>query len=122
MHEMSLVRSLLAQIDELCATHGGSAVREVRLEIGPLSGVEPTLVATAFDRLRSEVTSTATAELRIEEVRLEARCLACGGVFQPVNFHFRCATCGSGDTEITRGDGVLLQSVVLDDAAREAIA
>lgn len=117
MHEMSLVRALLVQVDELCTSHGGEAVREVRLEVGPLSGVEPELLSIAFDRLRGDTASTATAQLFLDEVPLEARCVTCSQVFQPQAFRFHCPTCGGFETEITRGDGVLLESVLLDDAA-----
>jgi hydrogenase nickel incorporation protein HypA/HybF len=122
MHETSLVRSLLAQVDELCAAHGGDSIQEVRVELGPLSGVEPLLMADAFNRQRGDWAAAATAKLIVDRVPLEVRCLACGNGFQPARFNFRCPGCQSGDTKIVRGDGVLLQCIILRDSTRGAVA
>jgi hydrogenase nickel incorporation protein HypA/HybF len=122
MHEMSLARSLLDQVDDLCVMHGGHAVQEVHVEIGPLSGVEPLLLSAAFHRLRGQWPAAATAMLSLVEVPLEARCRACGQAFQPAQFALRCPACGGGDTEIARGDGVLLLRIVLADSAPGAVA
>ena len=68
MHEFSLVRSLLEQVDRLVIEQGGRAAVEVRVEIGPLSGVEPLLVKAAFTQLNGDAT------LIIDEVPLTTRC------------------------------------------------
>jgi hydrogenase nickel incorporation protein HypA/HybF len=49
MHESSLVRALLTQIREACQPHSPIDIHEVFIAIGPLAGVEPLLVASAFD-------------------------------------------------------------------------
>jgi hydrogenase nickel incorporation protein HypA/HybF len=121
MHETSLARALLSQVDDLCAAHGGGSVGVVRVEIGPLSGVEPSLLVAAFERLRGETAWSAAAELQVDEVPLEVRCLACRHVFQPARFRFRCAACNSADTEVARGDGVLLESISIAQAQRGAV-
>lgn len=41
MHEMSLLRGLLSQIERLARQHGGSRVSVVRLQLGPLAHIEP---------------------------------------------------------------------------------
>ena len=67
MHEFSLVRSLLEQVGRIVTSQGGRAAVEVRVEIGPLSGVEPLLVKAAFAQLAGDGT------LIIDEVPLTAR-------------------------------------------------
>ena len=67
MHEVSLVRSLLEQVDRVVTSQGGRAAVEVCVEIGPLSGVEPLLVKEAFTQLAGDGT------LIIDEVPLTAR-------------------------------------------------
>jgi hydrogenase nickel incorporation protein HypA/HybF len=114
MHEMSLVRSLLAQVEELVASNGGGTLRRVRVQVGPLSGVEPALMASAWDQLFSSEANGA-ATLEIEHVPLVARCRPCDRAFRPVRFRFRCPVCGGGETDVVSGDGVILHSIVLDD-------
>jgi hydrogenase nickel incorporation protein HypA/HybF len=116
MHEMSLIRSLLAQVRELVKEHGGGIVRGIRVQVGPLSGVEPLLLASAWTHLRGAA-ALGEATLDVEQVPLEAVCRTCDNVFQPVRFCFRCPTCRGTETDVVRGDGVVLHSIVLDDAA-----
>lgn len=110
MHERSLVNRLLKQAREIADAHGGGFIEEIRIQLGPMSGVEPLLVRTAFDDLR--VTQLAgTVRLLIEYVELEARCQICTKTFEPVDFSFACPLCGAVDTEIIRGADVILESI-----------
>ncbi len=47
MHERALMTSLLRQAADLAVEHDGE-VREICIELGPLSGVEAALLSTAF--------------------------------------------------------------------------
>lgn len=115
MHEQSLVRQLLRQVDEICRVHGAECVSEVVVEAGPMAGVDPTLLASAFEQLAP--TSTARgAKLVIDEVTLQARCNCCDDEFEVCDFVFRCPTCG-GNVRVIRGDELQLVSVSLRSAA-----
>jgi hydrogenase nickel incorporation protein HypA/HybF len=118
MHEMSLVRSLLEESQRLCAEQGGAAIESIRLELGPLSGVEPLLVESAFEQLSAEL-GLAGVRLDIEETALEARCRNCWAYFEVRDFRFVCPTCGARQIAITRGDGVKLVSITIGE--REAV-
>ena len=113
MHEHSLVRALLEQVDRLSADHGGNSVREVRVQLGPLSGVEPLLVSSAFERLK-QGTSAADAQLVIDNVLLAAVCCACGQESEIDDYCFRCCHCGHDEVRVVRGDGFCLESVTVD--------
>jgi hydrogenase nickel incorporation protein HypA/HybF len=108
MHEFSLVRSLLDQVAQIVAEQGGRAAVEVRVEIGPLSGVEPLLIRDAFHQLANGPT------LIIEEVPLIARCHTCNREFELKNFRFVCTHCGGRETRVVRGDAFRLMSVTVD--------
>ena len=54
MHEQSLVRALLSQVREACLPLPSSDAEEVVVSIGPLAGVEPLLVESAFELLKCE--------------------------------------------------------------------
>ncbi len=108
MHEFSLVRSLLEQVERIVTEQGGRAAVEVRVEIGPLSGVEPLLVKEAFSQLSVDAT------LIIDEVPLMARCHSCAREFELKDFRFACPHCNSRETSIVRGDTFRLMSVTVD--------
>ena len=108
MHEVSLVRSLLEQVDRIVTSQSGRAAVEVRVEIGPLSGVEPLLVKAAFAQLNGDGT------LIIDEVPLTARCDSCHTEFELEHFCFVCPHCGSRETCVVCGDAFRLLSVTVD--------
>lgn len=112
MHETSLVQSLLRQAAIVLTDHRGSAVEQIRVEIGPLSGVEPLLVASAFDRL-VETTACSGAALVIEQIELTARCRDCEREFVIEQFRFVCPLCTSGSVQILRGDEFRLLDVTI---------
>jgi hydrogenase nickel incorporation protein HypA/HybF len=113
MHELSLVRSLVTQVEQLVADHGGGIVREIRLQCGSLSGVEPALMKSAFELLKHK-TALGDATLVIEEIALAARCGKCQTMFHSERFHFVCPQCGSIDTEVVQGESVVLESIELE--------
>lgn len=39
MHELSVCRALIAQVEKTARQHGAAGVKTVRVRIGPLSGV-----------------------------------------------------------------------------------
>lgn len=119
MHELSLVRSLQAQVRQLATAHGGGTVQRVQLEVGLLCGFEPALLQSAWNLSRDEADLSA-ATLEIDKVPLEAACLKCHGVFQPLRFRFVCPVCGSDETKTVRGEDIILASIELDESIEGA--
>lgn len=119
MHEFSLVASLMSQAIAVAAEHGGLPIDEIRIEIGPLSGVEPILVQDAFARLAADRQLTG-ARLAIDEVPLQCQCEQCDGGFVLEDFHFQCPTCGTPRVRVLSGDAVRLMSVTLREPAPDA--
>lgn len=112
MHEASLIASLLRQVDELTAQNGGGRVDQVRIEVGPLAGVEPLLMREAFERLRVG-TPAGEAELVIDAVGLNCRCRHCRRDYVTDALRFDCPLCGGGDVDVLSGDRVVLLSLTL---------
>lgn len=111
MHEQSLIKTLLRQVEEIRGQHDGERVTEVRVEVGLLTGVEPLLLMSAFDQLAPQSTA-AGAKLVIDEVPLIARCKSCCCDFEVTDFVFRCPKC-NGTVQVIRGDEFHLVSVSL---------
>lgn len=118
MHERSLVRALLRQVEILAAEHAASRVTGIRVRIGEFSGVEPELLQSAYEDL-TEHTMLREADLVIEQVPLEAICQQCGTRFHVDNFHFECAECSSTELTIAGGEELLLESVTMEDESDE---
>ena len=103
MHERSLVRSLLTQVEELRTQHNAVSIDRVTVEIGPLSGVEALLVDEAFQQL-APLRFGNTPQLLINIVPLQVRCLSCGLESTLQDLKIQCTDCGSVRVHITHGD------------------
>lgn len=114
MHEYSLAECVLEEALRAADDADPKAVREVRVEWGPLSGVEPLLLRHAFDALAADRIGL-DCRLVVDEAPLRARCETCREEFAPKLFDFQCPACGSTATRVTQGDGLILKSIVLDD-------
>lgn len=112
MHEESLIRSLLRQVEELANSHQAVSVSRIEVEAGPLSGVEPELLRSAFSRLQPSVFSQ-PVELCLHEVGLMVQCLDCRTESRIDNFRFFCPACRSSSLQILKGDEFRLLNVTL---------
>lgn len=120
MHEASLVKSLLKQLSELVAQHGGGRVRGIQVEVGILAGIEPVLFSEAFQHERIG-TLAAEADLVINSVGLTCHCQACQLDFMTEELQFTCPSCGDNQIEISGGDAVILHSFTLTPAVEAEV-
>ena len=112
MHEYSLMTALMERVEEEAASRQALAVHRVTVRIGELSGVEPDLLASAFEIVRAG-TICAGADLSIERVAARWVCPACGRPVDPSNGGPRCAPCGR-PAALAAGDEILLGQIELE--------
>ena len=114
MHELSIVETLIEQVDKEVARSGHQG-RIVRLElvIGRLSGVCVDSIRFAFELLSAE-TPLEGSQIDIREPRASCRCRACGASCEIEEIVAACPQCGSGDIVIEGGQDLLLQSIELE--------
>jgi hydrogenase nickel insertion protein HypA len=113
MHEYSIVQALIERVAAEARAHRASAVHRLHVQIGEMSGVEATLLKTAFDVFR-ERTICEAAELRIERVPVRWECRSCGAPVA-IGGPLRCASCG-GEARLAGGDEILLQRIEMEVA------
>lgn len=116
MHEQSLVRSLLKQVDQLRIDNDAISVGMVTVELGPLSGVEPELIAVAFRELVSDYFDEQPT-LNIRLVPLQVRCRSCRHESAVENITLECPECSSTKVQIIRGDEFRLLDVSMQVSA-----
>jgi len=116
MHEYSLARSLIRQVQQLLTEHTCDHVLRVHVSIGEFSGVEPELLSSAYEQL-IEGTPLAKSKLVLERVPLEARCEGCGSLFLIDRFQFVCPECHDRRLTIVRGEEMILESLTLETVA-----
>jgi hydrogenase nickel incorporation protein HypA/HybF len=112
MHELSVCHALLDQVALIAKRHHAANVGHITVRIGPLSGVEPGLLAQAFPLARAG-TLAETAELVIEPAPVRVRCGACDAETDASANRLLCGACGDYHTRLVGGDELLLVSVEL---------
>jgi len=113
MHEMSLVSSLLDQVEQLMTQHEARHVASIRVSIGEFAGVEHELFQSAYELL-IDGSRARGARLELVRVPLEACCRRCGGRFAVNRYRFQCPTCDSGDVRVQCGEELVLEQVTFD--------
>lgn len=110
MHETSLVRTLLEQVQQICRERHVEGLRSVRISIGAFSGVEPVLVRTAFEECQTTFFPYPVA-LQIDSVPLTGCCRTCNTEFEISDFRFVCPVCHKDDVKIISGDELRIVSL-----------
>ncbi|HEY7413284.1 MAG TPA: hydrogenase maturation nickel metallochaperone HypA [Vicinamibacteria bacterium] len=111
MHEYSVVQALLDQVERVAAPHAHAAVRRVVVRLGDLSGVDPVLLATAYDCFRVS-TPCAEAGLEIEREPSRWECASCGRGLAPGS-PLQCPSC-RGPARLAAGGDIVLARVELE--------
>jgi hydrogenase nickel incorporation protein HypA/HybF len=118
MHELSIALSILDMVAEQAARRHARIVA-VRLKVGPLSGVVPSALESAYDLAR-QASATPDARLVIDPVPLTAYCPTCARECHPPSVQqLRCPACDTPTPDIVRGRELEVVALeVIDDARR----
>jgi len=112
MHELALCQALIAQVEAVARRHRADGVASVRLLVGPLSGIEPALLQSAFP-LAVAGTAVEGAVLSIERSVVHVTCERCGAQSEALPNRLLCAACGDWHTRVVSGDELTLAGVEL---------
>ncbi len=112
MHELAVCQGLLREVEAVARAHEAERVVGVTVRVGPLSGVEPDLLESAFP-LASAGTNVAHAHLVIERAPIRVRCLICARESEVPSTRLLCVHCGEWRVELLSGTELLLTRVEL---------
>ena len=112
MHELSICQSIVSQVTDIAAQYNAKGVSLVRLQLGPLSGIEIPLLQQAFP---IAITGSVAegAELKIEASPIRVLCKSCHAETEASANRLVCGQCGDWQTTIISGDEILLDSIEL---------
>jgi len=111
MHEYSLVLSLIERVEQELKNHGATTALRITVSVGELSGVEPELLASAFEIAREESLLRKT-ELTVSTVKARWQCTECGRDVAATT-SLSCESCDS-PAKLTEGGEILFESVELE--------
>ena len=108
VHEFSICRSLVRQVEEEALRHDARAVTSIVVSLGPLSGIHAEELRTAFP-LVSAGSIAESARLQIHQQPLRWRCQACGVEDESDAAVEVCSACGSDGLQLLSGDRIVLE-------------
>ena len=115
MHELAVAQALVEQVNAVIDQHHAAQASMIRVRIGPLAGVVPELLASAFP-LAAAGSRMEHAELDLVAAPIQVRCQTCGAETEAALNRLICGACGDGHTQVISGDDLLLESVELETA------
>ena len=111
MHEFSIARALIARVEAEAGTRAAVSVRRLQVRIGELAGVEPELLASAYEVLRKD-TLCGEAELEVEAVPACWSCPRCEGRIARGEA-LRCPACDE-PARLASGDEIVLERIEME--------
>lgn len=113
MHEMSLAEGVLQIVENAARTSGFSRIKEIRLEIGALAGVEIEALSFCLDVvLKHSVADGARVEVR--RLPGQGHCLACGKPVEVSTLYDACPDCGSYQVHATGGTEMRVKDLLVE--------
>ena len=110
MHEMSLCQSIRDAIEEQAESQEFTKVDRVKLEVGPLSGVEVEALRFGFDVvMRGSIVEGATLE--IDEPPATAWCMMCAKAVPIEQRYDACPDCGGHQLQVTSGEELRIKEL-----------
>ncbi len=116
MHELAICHALAARVEGL-ERPPGAVVSRVRISVGPLSGVDPALLAHAYPFACAGGVAQGS-QLDIEQPQVKVRCRSCGSESSVPPNRLLCSACGDWRTELVSGNELLLLAVDFESPHR----
>ncbi|MBC6995106.1 hydrogenase maturation nickel metallochaperone HypA [Neolewinella lacunae] len=115
MHEVSLVRSIAATLEEAFSAEELMRLTNIKLRVGLLSNVEPVLLQNAFGAVQEGEGKFAGVTLAVELLPILVECEICGHRSQIDNYKFACAHCSRPTSNVVQGNELLIHQVEFSD-------
>jgi hydrogenase nickel incorporation protein HypA/HybF len=116
VHELAVAQALVEQVDAVIDQHNAAQASMIRVRIGPLAGVVPELLASAFP-LAAAGRRMEHAQLEFIHAPIRVHCQTCGAETEAAMNRLVCGACGDWHTQVISGDELLLESVELETAS-----
>ena len=113
MHELSIALAVVDGAAEEAARRGGARVAAVHLRVGPLSGVVPAALRSAFELAR-EGSALPDADLVIEETRLIVHCPRCEADRELAVVRLVCPVCDTPTPNVVAGRELEVVALEID--------
>ncbi len=110
MHEMSICEGIMQVVEEQAKLQSFAQVNTIRLEIGPLAGVELEALRFSFDVVTRDTIADG-CRLDVIELPAEAWCMACAKTVTIEQRYDACPDCGGFQLQLTQGEELRIKDM-----------
>jgi hydrogenase nickel insertion protein HypA len=131
VHEYSVASEIWDAVKAAARTHGGGAVRSIRLEIGALNLIEEEQLRFWLKALADQ-NGSPDLDLKISRAAARVKCRDCGADAEPLlptseASHFvppilTCGRCGARDVQVLGGRELRVVSAEIEQGEEHAVA
>jgi hydrogenase nickel incorporation protein HypA/HybF len=114
MHEVALVKNIFTSIEE-AFPNKMHLVRDIYVQVGLLSNVQPILMQNAFKAVQETEAMYAKTTLYVEVLPILIQCTTCNAVTTITNYTFVCV-CGQPCKNIIQGNEMSINKVTFDNS------
>lgn len=114
VHELAITQSILNIALQAAQEQKATHIREIRLRMGPFSGVVPECVQMYLDVL-AKGTPAQGAKIKVTTVPLKVLCRDCGREGEIDRAHIACPYCGSLRLKRLSGKEFMVESLEVDE-------
>jgi hydrogenase nickel incorporation protein HypA/HybF len=111
MHELGIVFHIIRTVEDVGKENKLSAVSEVTLEVGEVSGIVDTYLQDCWRWAADRSALLAGSKLVIERIPAVTFCEHCGQTYGTVAHGKICPHCGSGETYLLEGNACNIKQI-----------
>lgn len=113
MHEFSIAMNIIEIAEAEAAKANATAINELILDIGTMSGIEFYALDTAME-MAVKNTMLENARIDVHKIQAKARCTDCRIEFKINNIYDACPECKSLYHDLLSGKELQIKSLVVD--------
>ncbi len=114
MHELSIIQSLIPQLEEYITEKHYKKINKIYLEVGVLSGVIADALEFAYD-ICSKGSKIEGAKLLVKTVPVMVSCKKCGSNFEVQDYYFSCSKCKSTELDMISGNELKIKEIEVEE-------
>ncbi len=111
MHEFTIAQNIADIALQVAREQHVDQVSAVEVDVGQASGIETAALQFAWESVRKD-SLLHDAELVINMVTLELRCLSCQSLYHPDAVFEPCPGCGECNNEVLSGTGMRVTALI----------
>lgn len=111
MHELSIVFSIIDQVEQIAKENKAKKVNSITLEIGEVSMVIPSYLEDCFMWAKKKNEMFVECDLKIEIIKGITYCQDCKKEYETVKYGKVCPFCKSERTYLIKGNQVEIKEI-----------